>query len=55
VGYQQPKPGRCRPDVGDIEADDFGAPQRAGEADQKDGAVPQACQIIAANLFLAAA
>jgi hypothetical protein len=36
--------------VGDIEADELRATQRAGKANQKEGAVPQACQIIAANL-----
>jgi len=37
--------------MGDIEADELRATQRAGEADQKEGAVPQAWQIIAANLY----
>ena len=50
AGDHQPQPGPRRSDMGDIEADQLGAAQRTREADQQQGAVPKAGEIVAANL-----
>ena len=36
--------------MGGIKADEFRAPQRTGKADQKEGAVAQACEVVATDL-----
>ena len=34
----------------DVDADQFGAPQGPGEAEQEEGAVPQSGQVVAADI-----
>ena len=49
AGDQQPQAERGRGDVRDVEADQFGPAQRAGEAEQEKGAIPEAGEVGAAG------